>query len=158
MLLFGLRDGEGTDPGGLGLDTLRLTGLDEASARTLLAAEPNGFAPGVIDQLVAASAGNPLALREIPRGLTAGQRAGRDLALAPLRPGDTLERAFRRRVDALPEATRGALLVAACAETIRADVIAGALANAGFPPTRSSRPRQPGCSRCAAARSSSTTR
>ena len=52
----------------------------------------------------------------------------------PLRPGDTLERAFRRRVDALPEPTRGALLVAACAETMRADVIAGALANAGFAP------------------------
>ena len=81
-----------------------------------------------------ASAGNPLALREIPRGLSADQRAGRDLALAPLRPGETLERAFRRRVDALPEPTRDALLVAACAETMRADVIAGALANAGYPP------------------------
>ena len=100
----------------------------------MLAAEADGLAPQVIDQLVAASAGNPLALREIPRGLSAEQRAGRDLALAPLRPGDTLERAFRRRVDALPEPTRHALLVAACAETMRADVIAGALANAGLPP------------------------
>ena len=134
VLLFGLRDGEGVEAAELGLDRLPLTGLDEASARALLAAEPNGFAPGVIDQLVAASAGNPLALREIPRGLSADQRAGRDLALAPLRPGETLERAFRRRVDALPEPTRDALLVAACAETMRADVIAGALANAGFPP------------------------
>ena len=41
---------------------------------------------------------------------------------------------FRRRVDALPEPARHALLVAACAETVRADVIAGALANAGLPP------------------------
>ena len=86
------------------------------------------------EKLVAAAGGNPLALREIPRGLSAEQRAGHDLTLAPLRPGDTLERAFRRRVDALPEPTRQALLVAACAETVRADVIAGALANAGLPP------------------------
>ncbi len=134
VMLFGLRDGEGLDAGSLGLDALHLDGLDEASARALLTAETNGFAPAVIDQLVATSGGNPLALREIPRGLTADQRAGRDLALTPLRPGDTLERAFRRRVEALPEATRGALLVAACAETVRADVIAGALANAGLPP------------------------
>lgn len=134
VLLFGLRDGEGVEATELGLERLALTGLDEASARALLAAEPNGFAPAVIDQLVAASAGNPLALREIPRGLSADQRAGRDLALAPLRPGETLERAFSRRVDALPEPTRDALLVAACAETMRADVIAGALANAGFEP------------------------
>jgi ATP/maltotriose-dependent transcriptional regulator MalT len=112
---------------------MRLSGLDESSARRLIEAEANGFAPAVIDQLIAASAGNPLALREIPRGLSPEQRAGRDLALGPLRPGETLERAFRRRVDALPEPTRKALLVAACAETMRADVIAGALANAGLP-------------------------
>ena len=133
VLLFGLRDGEGVEAGDLGLETLHLDGLDEASARRLLAAEGDGFAPAVIEQLVTASAGNPLALREIPRGLSADQRAGRDLALGPLRPGETLERAFRRRVDALPEPTRDALLVTACAETMRADVIAGALANAGLP-------------------------
>src|SRR4051812_12906939 len=70
VLLFGLRDGEGLDAAELGLERLPLTGLDEASARALLAAEANGFAPAVIDQLLAASAGNPLALREIPRGLS----------------------------------------------------------------------------------------
>ena len=132
VLLFGLRDGEGVEAAGLGLDAMHLDGLDEASARQLLATE--GLAPAVVEQLVASSAGNPLALREIPRGLTADQRAGRDLALGPLRPGETLERAFRRRVETLPEPTRDALLVTACAETMRADVIAGALANAGQPP------------------------
>jgi len=134
VLLFGLRDGEGLDAEALGLDTLALSGLDDESARALLAAEGDGLAPPVTERLVAAAGGNPLALREIPRGLSAEQRAGRDLASAPLRPGDTLERAFRRRVDALPEPARRALLVAACAETVRADVIAGALANAGLPP------------------------
>jgi DNA-binding CsgD family transcriptional regulator len=134
VLLFGLRDGEGVDAGALGLETLHLGGLDDASARVMLAAEGDGLAPQVTEKLVAAAGGNPLALREIPRGLTAEQRAGQDLTLAPLRPGETLERAFRRRVDALPEPARHALLVAACAETVRADVIAGALANAGLPP------------------------
>jgi DNA-binding CsgD family transcriptional regulator len=131
VLLFGLRDGEGLDAGTLGIDALHLSGLDDESARALLAGA--GLASQVTEKLVAAAGGNPLALREIPRGLSAEQRAGHDLTLAPLRPGDTLERAFRRRVDALPEPTRQALLVAACAETVRADVIAGALANAGLP-------------------------
>src|SRR5215208_1216467 len=58
---------------------------------------------------------------------------GGSTPLGPLRPGETLERAFRRRVDALPEPTVDARLVAACAVTMRADVIAGALANAGLP-------------------------
>ena len=134
VLLFGLRDGEGVDAGALGLETLHLTGLDDESARAVLAADAEGLAPQATEKLVAAAGGNPLALREIPRGLSAEQRAGRGLTLEPLRPGDTLERAFRRRVDALPEPARRALLVAACAETVRADVIAGALANADLPP------------------------
>jgi DNA-binding CsgD family transcriptional regulator len=131
VLLIGLRDGEGVEVADLGLDRLHLDGLDEESARRLLASED--LAPAVVDQLITVSLGNPLALREIPRGLSTEQRAGRDLALGPLRPGETLERAFRRRVDALPGPTRDALLVTACAETMRADVIAGALANAGLP-------------------------
>ena len=109
VLLFGLRDGEGMDAG---VARARRAAAQRASttrARApLLAAEADGLAPQVTDKLVAAAGGNPLALREIPRGLSAEQRAGRDLALAPLRPGDTLERAFRRRVDALPEPTRRA--------------------------------------------------
>src|SRR3954466_651197 len=70
VMLLGLRDGEGVDAAGLGLEALRLGGLDDASARTLLAAEGDGLAPEVTDKLLAAAAGNPLALREIPRGLT----------------------------------------------------------------------------------------
>ena len=39
VLLFGLRDGEGVEAGDLGLDAMHLDGLDEASARQLLATE-----------------------------------------------------------------------------------------------------------------------
>ena len=89
----------------------------------------------MIDQLRRRLGRQPAgAARDPARAERRASAPGRDLALAPLRPGETLERAFRRRVDALPEPTRDALLVAACAETMRADVIAGALANAGCPP------------------------
>ena len=70
VLLFGLRDGEGMDAGALGLDSLRLSGLDDESAAPLLAAEVDALAPQVMEKLVAAAGGNPLALREIPRGLS----------------------------------------------------------------------------------------
>src|SRR3954447_10396702 len=76
LMLFGLRDGEGVDAAALGLETLPLGGLDDASARALLAAEGDGLAPQVTEKLIAAAAGNPLSLRELPRGLTADQRAG----------------------------------------------------------------------------------
>ena len=47
VLLFGLRDGEGVDAAELGLDRLPLDGPRRGErARALLAAEPNGFAPG----------------------------------------------------------------------------------------------------------------
>ena len=55
-------------------------------------------------------------------------------ARAAARPATRSSARSGRRVDALPEPARHALLVAACAETVRADVIAGALANAGLPP------------------------
>ena len=45
VLLFGLRDGEGLDAGALGLDALQLSGLDDASARAVLAAEATASRP-----------------------------------------------------------------------------------------------------------------
>ena len=69
----------------------------------------------VRDRIVAETRGNPLALLELPRGLTAEQLAGgfglleaRATAL-PTR----LEESFRRRVEAIPDHARLLLLVAA---------------------------------------------
>jgi DNA-binding CsgD family transcriptional regulator len=98
------------------LERLPVAPLADADARALLDA---AIAPGVADRLVATAAGNPLALLEIPALLSSAQRAGREPLADPLPPGTGVERAFAVALEALPEATRAALLVAAAASTRR---------------------------------------
>ena len=102
------------------LERLRVEPLPDDEARALLDA---AVAPGVADRLIATAAGNPLALLEIPGLLSAGQLAGREPLEDPLRPGTNVERAFAAAVEALPEPTRRALLLAAAASTRRLDAI-----------------------------------
>jgi hypothetical protein len=60
-----------------GLPELVVEGLGDPDARVLLASViPGRFDERVADQLVAEARGNPLALLELPRGLTAAQLAG----------------------------------------------------------------------------------
>jgi hypothetical protein len=67
----------------------------------------------VRDRILAETHGNPLALLELPRGLTPAELAGGlGLLDAPGLPG-RIEDSFRRRYEALPAATRRLLLVAA---------------------------------------------
>ena len=67
----------------------------------------------VRDRIVAETRGNPLALLELPRGLTATQLAGGfGLPARTALPG-RIEESFLRRLDALPEEARRLLLVAA---------------------------------------------
>ena len=97
-----------------GLPELLVEGLPEAEARALLVAALTGplDAP-VRDRLVAETAGNPLALLELPRGLTPAELAG-GFALPDAMPlSGRIEESFRRRVEALPGETRSLLLVAA---------------------------------------------
>src|SRR5690349_2149927 len=102
------------------LERLRVEPLEDEQARELLG---EAVAPGVADRLVATAAGNPLALLEIPGLLSPGQLAGREPLEDPLRPGTNVERAFAAAVEALPEPTRKALLLAAAASTRRLDAI-----------------------------------
>jgi DNA-binding CsgD family transcriptional regulator len=73
----------------------------------------------VRDRIVAETHGNPLALLELPRGVTAAELAGGfGLPGAPGRPGapgvaGRVEDSFRRRLEGLPDATRRLMLVAA---------------------------------------------
>jgi DNA-binding CsgD family transcriptional regulator len=114
------------------LERLRISPLADDEARELLSGtHPERLAPSVADRLVSTAAGNPLALLEIPRQLSDGQRAGREPLEEPLRPGTGVERAFRRALDALDDDARRALLVAATAHTGRLDVIEPALREAG---------------------------
>jgi DNA-binding CsgD family transcriptional regulator len=97
-----------------GLPELVVGGLRDDDARALLGSALTGpLDARVRDQFVAETRGNPLALLELPRGLTAEQLAGGfGLPGALALPG-RIEESFRRRVDALPAQARRLLLLAA---------------------------------------------
>ena len=57
-----------------GLPELALGPLDDAEAVELLRPHGSGLVPAVVDRLVREAGGNPLALVELPRTLTAAQR------------------------------------------------------------------------------------
>lgn len=128
-----LAAGRDEPPGGglAGLPELRVGGLDRASAERLLAGE--GLAAAVRDQLIADAAGNPLALIELSRGLSAGQRAGSvtPLPLPGASPSGRVQQAFAARVTALPEASRRAVLVAALGGMADLAEVSRAVAAAG---------------------------
>jgi DNA-binding CsgD family transcriptional regulator len=97
-----------------GLPELQLSGLREADARALLDSVLLApLDPAVRDQLVAETRGNPLALLELPRGLTPAELAGGFRLPSALPIGVRLENAFMRRLVGLPVDTRQLMLVAA---------------------------------------------
>ncbi|MFF7475045.1 AAA family ATPase [Streptomyces sp. NPDC008092] len=114
-LLFGIRDPDGDGgPVFAGLPELRLEGLPADVARDLISGAH--IDDRVAERLVAGTRGNPLALLELARELSAEQLTGAAALPDPLPVGRRLEEVFRRRVAAVPAATRTLLLVAA-AET-----------------------------------------
>ncbi|MEU8242965.1 LuxR family transcriptional regulator [Actinoplanes missouriensis] len=97
-----------------GLPELAVDGLPYADARALLDSVLTGPVQShVRDRIVAETRGNPLALRELPRGLTPAELAfgfgGH--STAPL--DSRMEQGFQRRIAALPAPARTVLLVAA---------------------------------------------
>ena len=107
------------------LPELLLGGLDDGDARELLGSVITGpVDKRVLDRFVAETRGNPLALLELPRTLTAAQLTGgfgeagvAGVAGVPELAGlaGRIEDSFRRRLEALPAAS-GRLLVVAAAE------------------------------------------
>jgi DNA-binding CsgD family transcriptional regulator len=97
-----------------GFPQLRVDSLGRRDARQLLESvlaarldEP------VLERIVAETGGNPLALLELPRGLTPGQLAG-GFGLPDALPLSTgIEQSFRRRLARLPHDARKLLLLAA---------------------------------------------
>jgi DNA-binding CsgD family transcriptional regulator len=97
-----------------GLPGLVVVGLPEADARTLLDSALTGpLDTRVRDQIIAETHGNPLALLELPRGLTPQELAGGFGLPNATRLAVGIEENFRRRVEALPDQTRRLLVVAA---------------------------------------------
>ena len=93
---------------------LAVEGLAEGDARALLDSVLAGpLDARVRDQIVAETRGNPLALLELPRGLTPAELAG-GFGLPGARPlSGRIEESFRRQIEALPDHVRRLLQLAA---------------------------------------------
>jgi DNA-binding CsgD family transcriptional regulator len=100
------------------LPQLLVGGLGDTDARALLAsAIPGRLDERVAEQLLAEARGNPLALLELPRGLSPAQLAG-GFGLPGARSlSGKIEEAFINRLEALPENTQELLLLAAADST-----------------------------------------
>jgi DNA-binding CsgD family transcriptional regulator len=97
-----------------GLPELVVEGLAEDDARALLDSALAGpLDSRVRDRIVAETRGNPLALLELPRGLSPAQLAGGFGFASTVALSESIEQAFQRRLQALPAQTRRLLLVAA---------------------------------------------
>jgi DNA-binding CsgD family transcriptional regulator len=135
-MVFAARAAHGaTDAGAFdprGLTVLELRGLDDGAARQLLDERSGEWLPGeVAERLVRDSGGNPLALLELPTGLSSTQLHG----IAPLPQRLTLtaglERAFLDRSRGLGEQVQTLLLVAAADATGRVDTVRAAAGRVG---------------------------
>ncbi|SRR6266851_2275197 len=97
-----------------GLPELVLEGLRNGDARALLGSGIRFVLDErVRDRIVAETRGNPLALLELPRGLSAAQLAGGFGVPHARDVWGRIEDSFRRRLEALPAETQRLLLVAA---------------------------------------------
>jgi DNA-binding CsgD family transcriptional regulator len=96
------------------LPELEVHGVRDGDARALLSSAVRfKLDEGVRDRIVAETRGNPLALLELPRGLTATQLAGGFGLLGAQALTGRIEDSFVRRLEALSDAARRLLLVAA---------------------------------------------
>jgi DNA-binding CsgD family transcriptional regulator len=117
-LLFAIRTdlSDGSGIGGLPdigrVARLDVGGVDVVAAERILCTN-HPVARTVAEECWRATRGNPLALVELADVLTPAQRVGREPLGDPLPVGLQLGSILRRRVDAMPPATRLALLVAA---------------------------------------------
>ena len=96
-----------------GLPSLEIGGLKQEDARALLDSVLTGpLEPRIRDQIVAETGGNPLALLELPRSLTATELAGGFTLPRAVDVSETIEQSFRQRAEALPPDSRLLLLLA----------------------------------------------
>ncbi|MGR6917809.1 AAA family ATPase [[Actinomadura] parvosata] len=138
-LVIAVREGH-LEPELAGLPRLGVGRLSDGDARALLdSVTPGRLDELVRDRIVAEAQGNPLALLELPKGLTPAELAG-GFGRPDARPlAGHIEQSFVRRVRSLPAATQQVLLIAA-AEPVgdvtllaRAAELLGIDASAGAP-------------------------
>jgi DNA-binding CsgD family transcriptional regulator len=132
-ILFGVREGELRRFEAAGVAELALTGLGRSAAATVLAARTRNAAPTVRERLLAEADGNPLALLELPEGLSEAQLEGRTPLPDALPLSPRLEKVFRQRAGRLPETAQTALLVAAADTSGDVSAVLRAVAGLGLP-------------------------
>ena len=133
VILFAAREGEPRRFGAAGLPELAIGGLDRGSALVLLDRSSHELSSSVRGRLLAAAAGNPLALLELPGCLSDAQLAGREMMPEAIPLSSRLQAAFRQRIERLPKATQSALVLAAADEVSELAVILCAAAELGLP-------------------------
>jgi DNA-binding CsgD family transcriptional regulator len=132
-LVFAVRE-PNAEPGLIGLPELVVEGLRDDDARALLASAIRGpLDEHVRERIIAETRGNPLALLELPRGLTPAGLAGGFGAPHLLPLSGRIEESFQRRVAQLPPATQMLLLVAAAEPVGDRAVVWGAAEQLAIP-------------------------
>jgi DNA-binding NarL/FixJ family response regulator len=100
------------------LPEMVVEGLADRDARTLFGSVfPYRLDEPVLDRIVSETHGNPLALLELPRGLSPAQVAGGFGLPVSVPLAGRIEESFRRRLAGLPSPSRHLLLVAAADPT-----------------------------------------
>ncbi len=132
-LVFGVRDPTDRDVGPfVGLPDLRLDGLGQTEARTLLTAAVRVPLDDVVrDRIVAEARGNPLALLELPRSALTTELAGGFELPGRLSVPRRIEESFQRRSSTLSSDTQHLLLVAAAEPTGEVELLWRAAAHLG---------------------------
>jgi DNA-binding CsgD family transcriptional regulator len=112
-LVFGVRD-PADEQTFAGLPELIVEGLNDEDARGVLGLAIAGRVDErVVDRIVAETRGNPLALLELPRGLSAAELAG-GFGVSSTQPlSARLEQSFLGRARSMPDQTQRFLLLAA---------------------------------------------
>jgi AAA ATPase domain len=130
-LVFAARD---PGPELVGLPELLVDGLPGDDARALLeAALPGKLDARVADLIVAETRGNPLALLELPRGLSPAELAGGFGLPGAAALAGRIEDSFLRQLEALPEQTRRLVQLAAADPSGDRSLVWRAAARLGIP-------------------------
>jgi DNA-binding CsgD family transcriptional regulator len=112
-MIFAVRELEDDCPLG-DLPSLAISGVSDDDARALLATVvPGRLDDRIRDRIIAETGGNPLALLELPRGMSSAELAGGFGLPARIGIPAQLEQHYLRRIRRLPEPTQQLLLVAA---------------------------------------------
>jgi DNA-binding CsgD family transcriptional regulator len=118
VLLFAARDDDTRPFTARGLPEIRLAPLAPPDARTLLGDQIGAdVAPDAVEWLLERAGGNPLALEELPRSLSADQLAGRETLVRALPPTTSVEEAYLERIRQLSASAQRWLVLVAAEET-----------------------------------------